>query len=315
MIPQRVSLITLGVADLARSRAFYAALGWQPVDGAEGVSFYQLQGNVLALFGRADLAADQGRPDAALGTGAITLAQNFATEAEVDAAFAAALAAGATALKAPEKVFWGGYSGYWADPDGHVWEVALNPFWPLGPQGELTLPGAVGTVTEDALTPETEAGIAGLLARCFDTDFGGRTFFQTRHHWRHLIRAEGRIVAHLAAQLRAVRLGGRLMTVVGLAEVATDPDHRGKGHATALLNAAIDRASGGPAEAVLLFGVAGLYAAAGFRAVANPMVHVDMTGVRTGAIRRGPAESLMVLPLRGTEWDGDAELDLVGGVV
>ena len=73
-------------------------------------------------------------------TGAVTLAQNFTTEAEVDAAFTQALAAGATALKPPEKVFWGGYSGYWADPDGHVWEVAMNPFWPLAADGSLTLP-------------------------------------------------------------------------------------------------------------------------------------------------------------------------------
>jgi uncharacterized glyoxalase superfamily protein PhnB len=72
----------------------------------------------------------------------MTLAQNFATRAEVDAAYGAALKAGATALKAPEKVVWGGYSGYWADPDGHVWEVAMNPFWPLAADGSLTLPGA-----------------------------------------------------------------------------------------------------------------------------------------------------------------------------
>jgi len=72
----------------------------------------------------------------------MTLAQNFSTEAEVDAAFAAALAAGATGLKKPEKVFWGGYSGYYADPDGHVWEVAMNPFWPLAEDGTLTLPAA-----------------------------------------------------------------------------------------------------------------------------------------------------------------------------
>lgn len=142
MIPRRLTLITLGVADLARSRLFYDALGWQVAEETEGVAFYQLNGLVLALFGLADLAADQGRPGAVLGTGAITLAQNFATMAEVDAAFAAALAAGATALKAPEKVFWGGYSGYWADPDGHVWEVAMNPFWPLSDDGSLTLPGS-----------------------------------------------------------------------------------------------------------------------------------------------------------------------------
>jgi len=143
MTPQRVTLITLGCADLARSRAFYAALGWrEAAGGTDGVAFYQMQGAALALFGREELAADQGRPGAALGTGAITLAQNFATRAEVDAAFEAALAAGATVLKRPEEVFWGGYSGYWADPDGHVWEVAMNPFWPLHEDGSLTLPEA-----------------------------------------------------------------------------------------------------------------------------------------------------------------------------
>lgn len=141
MTPQRVTLITLGVADLAAARAFYARLGWvEHGDSQPGVAFYQMQGQALALFGRDDLAADQGRPGAALGTGAVTLAQNFATEADVDAAYAAALAAGAVALKAPERVFWGGYSGYWVDPDGHVWEVAMNPFWPLADDGSLTLP-------------------------------------------------------------------------------------------------------------------------------------------------------------------------------
>lgn len=139
MTPQRVTLITLGVADLAASRTFYAKLGWQQHSGTDGVSFYQMHGAVLGLFGRADLAADQGRPGADLGTGAITLAQNFATEAEVDAAYAAAISAGATPMKPPEKVFWGGYSGYWADPDGHVWELAMNPFWPLASDGSLTL--------------------------------------------------------------------------------------------------------------------------------------------------------------------------------
>ena len=74
----------------------------------------------------------------------MTLAQNFATEGEVDAAWAAAMAAGAAPLKRPQKVFWGGYSGYYADPDGHVWEVAMNPFWPLAEDGSLTLPGENG---------------------------------------------------------------------------------------------------------------------------------------------------------------------------
>ncbi|WP_050524659.1 VOC family protein [Pseudorhodobacter wandonensis] len=141
MTLQRVTLITLGVADLAASRAFYARLGWQEHgESQEGVAFFQMHGAVLGLFPLTELAKDQGRPDAPLGTGAMTLAQNFATEAEVDAAFAAAVAAGGAALKAPEKVFWGGYSGYWADPDGHVWELAMNPFWPLHADGSLTLP-------------------------------------------------------------------------------------------------------------------------------------------------------------------------------
>ena len=145
MTAQRITLITLGVADLAAARAFYARLGWQEHSESQpGIAFYQAHGQALALFGRDDLAKDQGRPGAALGTGAVTLAQNFATEAEVDAAYAAALAAGGSALKAPEKVFWGGYSGYWADPDGHVWEVAMNPFWPLAEDGSLTLPGGAG---------------------------------------------------------------------------------------------------------------------------------------------------------------------------
>lgn len=137
---QRVTLITLGVADLPRARAFYEALGWRAAEAQEGVAFFQLHGAVLGLFGKDALAADQGRPDAALGTGAMTLAQNLATRGQVDAAYAAALAAGATGLKAPHEVFWGGYSGYFSDLDDHVWELAMNPFWPLAADGSLTLP-------------------------------------------------------------------------------------------------------------------------------------------------------------------------------
>ncbi len=139
MTPQRVTLITLGVADLARSKAFYGAMGWTPTSDEGEVVFYQINGMVLGFFGLGPLANDQGRPDAKLGTGAVTLAQNFTTTEEVAAAYALALKAGATALKAPEKVFWGGYSGYYADPDGHVWEVAQNPFWELNEDGSLSI--------------------------------------------------------------------------------------------------------------------------------------------------------------------------------
>ncbi len=143
MTPQRVTLITLGVKDLAASRAFYKKLGWvEREPQSDDVAFFQINGMALGLFGLDALAKDQGREGATLGFGAVTLAQNFATEAEVDAAFAEALKCGATKLKAPEKVFWGGYSGYYADPDGHVWEVAHNLFWPLNDDGSLTLPEA-----------------------------------------------------------------------------------------------------------------------------------------------------------------------------
>ncbi|SIO50027.1 hypothetical protein SAMN05444722_2758 [Rhodovulum sp. ES.010] len=140
MTPQRVSVITLGVADIDRARTFYEALGWQAAEAEAAIAFYQLDGIVLALFDRAALAEDQGRAGATLGTGAITLAQNFHDRAAVDKAFDAARAAGASVLKTPQEVFWGGYSGCFADPDGHVWELAHNPCWPLDATGRVTLP-------------------------------------------------------------------------------------------------------------------------------------------------------------------------------
>jgi predicted lactoylglutathione lyase len=143
---QRVSLITLGVDDLARAEAFYAAMGWRKAQESQpGVAFYQLQGQVLGLFPLTELAKDQWREGADLGIGATTLAHNLNSPAEVDAAYAEAVAAGSTPLKAPEAVFWGGYSGYVSDPDGHVWEYAHNPFFPLAESGSLTLPSAAAT--------------------------------------------------------------------------------------------------------------------------------------------------------------------------
>lgn len=134
---QRVTLITLGVADLERSRTFYSSLGWDPMPGPPEVVFYRMAGMALGLFGRDALAADQGRPGAKLGTGAMTLAQNQPDRMAVDAAYDLALAAGAKELVRPRAVFWGGYSGYYADPDGHVWEIAHNPFWPLDEDGAI----------------------------------------------------------------------------------------------------------------------------------------------------------------------------------
>ncbi|MBV0890320.1 VOC family protein [Paracoccus sp. Z118] len=142
MLPRnRVTLITLGVADLHRAALFYREWGWVPHPGSpEGLALFQMHGAALALFSLDELAADQNRPAGELGTGAATLAQNCEDTAEVDAVFQSALDLGATALKRPEKTPWGGYSGYLADPDGHVWEIAHNPGWPLDPTGSLTLP-------------------------------------------------------------------------------------------------------------------------------------------------------------------------------
>lgn len=137
MTPNIITLITLSVTDISRARAFYEALGWQLESAQDDVAFFDMGGMKFGLYSREKLAGDLGRTPDSLGTGAMTLARNFATEAEVDAAYQAALDAGATSCKRPEKVFWGGYSGTWADPDGHVWEYAMNPFWELDEKGRL----------------------------------------------------------------------------------------------------------------------------------------------------------------------------------
>ncbi|MFN3994193.1 MAG: GNAT family N-acetyltransferase [Tabrizicola flagellatus] len=174
---------------------------------------------------------------------------------------------------------------------------------------------SVETIAEYQLTNEDDLAIAALLKRCFRTDFGGRSFFQTRHSWRHLRRHGGRIIAHLAVQLRAVRLGEELVTIAGIADVATDPAHRGQGHAAALLQAALATARGSPARHVLLFGTARLYPAAGFRPVGNLLTYLDMTGASTGALFRDKAEAhLQVLDLGQEPWDEARPLDLLGGL-
>lgn len=138
----RISLVTLGVADLARSRTFYARMGWQESPASqESVAFYQAGGMIFGLYGRAALAEDAGLEDTApqAFTG-ITLAYNGRDKAEVDAVLKEAEAAGGRIVKPAEDVFWGGYSGYFADPDGHLWEVAWNPFFPIAEDGAISLP-------------------------------------------------------------------------------------------------------------------------------------------------------------------------------
>ena len=135
---QRLSLITLGVDDLARSRGFFEdGLGWRPLATYPDTAFYQLPGLVLGLFLRTLLAEDAQRPVDG-GSSGVTLAINQRSREEVDAAMAQALKAGARSLKAPVETPWGGYSGYFADLDGHVWELAHNPGCTIHPDGSTT---------------------------------------------------------------------------------------------------------------------------------------------------------------------------------
>jgi uncharacterized protein len=138
-VEQRVSLITLGVADVARSRAFYEALGWTTsAEPAADVVFFQADGMVVALWSRAQLATDTVVDDPG-GWGGITLAYNVRSSVEVDAVLVEAEMAGATIARPGAETFWGGYSGVFLDPDGHAWEIAHNPFWTLTDDGSVSL--------------------------------------------------------------------------------------------------------------------------------------------------------------------------------
>jgi uncharacterized protein len=141
-VEQRLSLVTLGVADLDRARAFYERLGWVTNTPPEqGVAFFQSGGMVVALWDRALLAEDSCVSDGG-GWGGVTLAHNVRSPEEVDAVLEEARRAGATVPRAGAETFWGGYSGVFVDPDGHPWEVAFNPHWPLGPDGSVDLSAA-----------------------------------------------------------------------------------------------------------------------------------------------------------------------------
>ncbi len=136
---QRLSVVTLGVRDLSRSRTFYEGLGWTTGAGPDDdVVFFQAGGMVVALWDRERLAADSGVEDGG-GWGGVTLAHNVASPAAVDAVLAEAERAGAEIVRAGDATFWGGYSGAFTDPDGHPWEVAHNPHWTLAADGAVRL--------------------------------------------------------------------------------------------------------------------------------------------------------------------------------
>jgi catechol 2,3-dioxygenase-like lactoylglutathione lyase family enzyme len=138
---QRISIITLGVSDLERSKEFYERLGWRrTMKKAEGIAFFQAGGMALALFPRSELAKDANIAAEGRGFCGITLAQNMRTREEVDSLLAEAVAAGARILKPARDVFWGGYSGYFSDPDGFLWEVAWNPHFPIAADGSIQIP-------------------------------------------------------------------------------------------------------------------------------------------------------------------------------
>ena len=137
---QRVSLITLGVRDLARARAFYEAVGWTTrAAPQDDVAFFQAGGMVVALWDRAELAEDSGVEDSG-GWGGLTLAHNVRSPGEVDAVIEEARAAGAGIVREPAETFWGGYSAAFTDPEGHPWEVAHNPRWTIRDDGSIELP-------------------------------------------------------------------------------------------------------------------------------------------------------------------------------
>ena len=133
----RISMITLGVNDMQASIRFYEeGLGFPRMESPPEVAFFTLNGTWLGLYGRKALAEDATVSSESHGFESFTLAHNVPSEAEVDAVISQAIAAGATLVKSPQKVFWGGYSGYFKDPDGHLWEIAHNPFFWIGPTDE-----------------------------------------------------------------------------------------------------------------------------------------------------------------------------------
>ena len=135
MVQPRISMITLGVKDLARAIAFYEdGLGFPRMESPPEVAFFTLNGTWLGLFGRNDLAEDAQVSPIGYGFAGFSLAHNVPSELEVDQVVEQAVRAGATLTKTPQKTTWGGYCGYFKDPDGHLWEIAYNPFFWVGPE-------------------------------------------------------------------------------------------------------------------------------------------------------------------------------------
>jgi predicted N-acetyltransferase YhbS len=176
----------------------------------------------------------------------------------------------------------------------------------------------IETIHEVNLTKADDAAIAALLSRAFgqigDDDFEGRSYYKQRHHLRVLGREGGDLIGHIALTFRMVTLGDETLPIIGLAEVATHPDHGGKGVASALLKETIRVASGTQAEFILLFGDHPIYTRRGFRRVQNELRYVGIEGGRTGTVITRATKNLKVMALGDKQWDDTASLDLLGHI-
>ncbi len=165
---------------------------------------------------------------------------------------------------------------------------------------------------ETRLTAQDEAQIADLLTQAFGPDFGGRSYYQQRHHVRLVTRLDDAITGHMALCYRDIRIGDTLTPIAGLAEVATDPDQRGKGIAGHLITAAIAEAKAMRAQFLILFGDRPIYAGRGFITQPNTLTYLALDGAKTGAVATGVDDGLMVMPMAETAWDPVALVDLMG---
>ena len=170
------------------------------------------------------------------------------------------------------------------------------------------------TIHETDLTATDEAQISALLNRAFASDYGDRSYYKQRPHLRLVARHDGRIVGHLCLVMRDIRLGEALCPIIGVGDVATDPDFRGAGTASRLLDRAIDLARASPARFMVLFGDRPLYAGHGFVKAGNRLTYPMLDEVRTHGVITLVDPGLMVLPLRESRWDFAAPVDLVGHI-
>ena len=167
-------------------------------------------------------------------------------------------------------------------------------------------------IEEMRISGADEAAIGRMLDAAFDADYDGRSYYQQRHHVRFIVRNGIEIVGHMALCLRAIRMGDALVQTAGLAEVATHPDHRGKGIASALMQAVISESKASPADFLVLFGDEALYAGVGCVSVPNKTISTSYHTVRTGPLEQRQGDKLMVMQLRDRLWDNSAIVDLVG---